>query len=120
MIEIKQSIAKEIADIISKEYPDAKISCDDIVAIFEYPPDPAMGDLAVPCFKFSKTLRRSPIQIAESIKNGLNSVDKLSLIHIYKNARRVRHDTCGRLCARRDLKLQKSICNRPPVFYFEG
>ena len=76
MIEIKQSIAKEIADIISKEYPDAKISCDDITAIFEYPPDPAMGDLAVPCFKFSKTLRRSPIQIAESIKNGLNSVYK--------------------------------------------
>jgi arginyl-tRNA synthetase len=35
--------------------------------MLEYPPDPAMGDLAMPCFRLSKTLRRSPVQIAAQL-----------------------------------------------------
>lgn len=71
MIKIKQAIAEKIADIIKKQYPDATIEINDIVASFEYPPEPTMGDISLPCFKFSKALRRSPIQIAASIGSEL-------------------------------------------------
>ena len=44
---------------------------DDIVAMLEYPPNPEMGDLAFPCFKLSKVLRRSPVQIATDLSAHL-------------------------------------------------
>lgn len=36
-------------------------------AMIEVPPNPDMGDLSLPCFKLSKTLRKSPQQIAEEL-----------------------------------------------------
>ncbi|MEK8130507.1 arginine--tRNA ligase [Paenibacillus filicis] len=36
----------------------------------EYPPNPQMGDLSLPCFKLSKQLRKAPQQIAESLVQG--------------------------------------------------
>ncbi|SFL27927.1 arginyl-tRNA synthetase [Paenibacillus sp. 1_12] len=38
-----------------------------IVELIEYPPNPQMGDLSMPCFKFSKLLRRAPQAIAEEL-----------------------------------------------------
>ncbi len=34
----------------------------------EVPPDSEMGDFALPCFKLSKTLKKSPVVIAEELK----------------------------------------------------
>lgn len=72
MIKIKQAIAEKIAEIIKNQYQGADIGTDDIVASFEYPPESSMGDISLPCFKFSKALRRSPVQIASSISSELN------------------------------------------------
>lgn len=33
--------------------------------LIEEPPDPNLGDFAIPCFKFSKELKKSPVKIAE-------------------------------------------------------
>jgi arginyl-tRNA synthetase len=33
--------------------------------LIEIPPDPNLGDFAVPCFKFAKQFRKSPVQIAQ-------------------------------------------------------
>lgn len=44
-----------------------------LAAMLEYPPDPAMGDLALPCFKLSKTLRRAPVQIASALAESAAS-----------------------------------------------
>ncbi|WP_240419007.1 arginine--tRNA ligase [Paenibacillus periandrae] len=38
-----------------------------IMELIEYPPNPQMGDLSMPCFKFSKLLRRAPQAIAEEL-----------------------------------------------------
>ena len=42
-----------------------------IYELLEYPPNPEMGDLSMPCFKFSKALRKAPQMIAEQLKEKL-------------------------------------------------
>jgi len=37
------------------------------------PPEPTLGDFALPCFKFSKVLRNSPVNIANSLAQKINS-----------------------------------------------
>ncbi|HOB19373.1 MAG TPA: arginine--tRNA ligase [Candidatus Atribacteria bacterium] len=43
--------------------------------MLEVPPSPEMGDLALPCFKLSKHLRKPPVQIAESLAASMPKVD---------------------------------------------
>lgn len=43
----------------------------DVLEMLEYPPNPDMGDLSMPCFKLSKALRKAPAAIAEAIKQSL-------------------------------------------------
>ena len=40
----------------------------DLIAL---PPNTEMGDYALPCFKLAKLLRKSPVMIAEELKNGM-------------------------------------------------
>ena len=47
------------------------MTAEDIAAMLEYPADKKMGDLALPCFKLSKILRKAPPMIADSLKEGL-------------------------------------------------
>ncbi len=87
MQKIKITVAQKIADKILAENPAAQISADDVLGMFEYPPDPAMGDLALPCFKLSRTLRRSPMQIADAIAEGLcgEEIGKVESVKGYIN-----------------------------------
>ncbi len=41
--------------------------------LVEKPPDPEMGDYALPCFSFAKKLRRAPVQIAVELADQLQS-----------------------------------------------
>ncbi len=72
MLKIKLQIAEKIYEGVKAINPDAEISAEDIAGMLEYPPDTSMGDLAFPCFKLSKALRRSPVQIAATIAEGLS------------------------------------------------
>jgi arginyl-tRNA synthetase len=67
MITLKKQTAERLAALMREAYPAAEISVDEIIPMLEIPPDPAMGDLALPCFKLSKLLRTSPIMIAEKL-----------------------------------------------------
>ena len=49
------------------------ITVDELAAMMEYPPNPEMGDIAFPCFKLSKILRKSPVMIADSFRDTLIS-----------------------------------------------
>ena len=42
------------------------------------PPNTEMGDFALPCFKFAKILRKSPVMIAEELKNTIATDDVIS------------------------------------------
>ncbi|GMA50260.1 arginine--tRNA ligase 1 [Alicyclobacillus contaminans] len=48
-----------------------KVPAEDIVEHLEYPPNPDLGDLALPCFRFAKTLRRNPADIAKDVASAL-------------------------------------------------
>ncbi len=67
ILQIKSLIADGILTGIRSIAPQSEMTAADVVSLLEYPPDPAMGDLALPCFKLAKTLRRSPVQIAATL-----------------------------------------------------
>ena len=60
MIEIKKLISEKIAEKIA-QFGAEGLDAAAIADMLEYPPDTNMGDLALPCFKMSKALRRSPV-----------------------------------------------------------
>ncbi|MCL2322628.1 MAG: arginine--tRNA ligase [Oscillospiraceae bacterium] len=45
----------------------------DILNLIEVPPQEEMGDFAFPCFKFAKEMKKSPILIANDIKEKITS-----------------------------------------------
>ena len=59
-----KNIKAKIAEHISKKF---EIEASLIESMLEYPPDKSMGDLALPCFRLSKSLRRSPVEIAKTL-----------------------------------------------------
>ena len=72
MLKIKLQIAEKILCGVHTINPEAALTAAEIADMLEYPPDTTMGDLAFPCFKLSKALRRSPVQIAQTIAEGLS------------------------------------------------
>ena len=72
MLAIKSEIAQSIAQIIKGINASAELEAATIFDMLEYPPDEKMGDLALPCFKLSKTLRMPPVKIAEAIASELS------------------------------------------------
>ena len=75
MKDIKRIIAKQLEKSIEK------LEWTVIMDALEYPPNPEMGDLALPCFKLSKVLRKSPVMIADSLAESLN-VDMTAKVDI--------------------------------------
>jgi len=54
----------------------------------EVPPDPKLGDLALPCFPFAAILRKNPAAIAADLKDkigGLDFVDRIDVVGAYLN-----------------------------------
>ena len=86
MITIKKNIAEKISAKIAAVYG-AEMAAADIEAMLEYPPDSKMGDLALPCFKLSRTLRNAPVKIAQSIAEdfALESVERADAVNGYFN-----------------------------------
>ena len=69
-MDYKKYIAEKInVDGVSKE---------EIYDSIALPPNLDMGDYALPCFKFAKVLRKSPVMIAESLKNEIATDDVIS------------------------------------------
>ena len=75
MLNIKAKVASTILDAIKTMSADVALSVEEISNWLEYPPDVNMGDLAFPCFRLSKTLRRSPVQIASALAETLTSCE---------------------------------------------
>ena len=87
MQNFKNLVSEKINDVIKNNFQGAEIEVDDISKMLEYPPDSTMGDLALPCFKLSKTLRRSPVQIAQVIADRLSDafIKKADAVNGYLN-----------------------------------
>ena len=87
MQKFKLTISEKIREVINANFADANITASELAGMLEYPPDTTMGDLALPCFKLSKTLRRSPVQIAQTIASSLEAdmLKKAEAVNGYLN-----------------------------------
>ena len=94
---IKLRIAEKIASAVLAINAEAQLNAQDVAAMLEYPPDSNMGDLAFPCFKLSKALRRSPVQIATTICEALTAdelIGKIEAVNGYLNIK-IAYDYLG-------------------------
>lgn len=89
MLKIKQLIAQNIGEQIKKINPAAELTAEELALMLEYPPDAQMGDLALPCFKLAKSLRRAPVMIAQTLAAGLDCpcVQSAEALNGYLNIR---------------------------------
>ena len=70
-MDMKQRIADLAGEMLRAAFPQAQGLPEDLAALLEVPPDPAMGDYAFPCFKLSRALRMGPPMIAQKLAAAL-------------------------------------------------
>lgn len=87
MIQFKQTVADSILAFLNSACPEHGLNNEQICAMFEYPPDPTLGDLAFPCFKLSRIMRKGPPQIAAAIAAAIESdvIKKAEPVNGYLN-----------------------------------
>ena len=87
MQNFKKLLSQRLLDAINIGFANPTITENDLIDMLEYPPDTTMGDIALPCFKLSRTLRRSPVQIAQIIAENLNdeAIKKAEPVNGYLN-----------------------------------
>ena len=78
------------ADIVSEAIKmlwEQDVPAHDVADMLEYPPDPAMGDVALPCFKLSRTLKKSPVMISDALSGAIADpvFDKVESVSGYLN-----------------------------------
>ena len=82
MLDFKNEIAIAIAKTV-------ELNSEDLYSFIEVPKDSQNGDYAFPCFKLAKELRKSPMIIAEEIKNKIvldnNVIEKVEVVSGYLN-----------------------------------
>ena len=71
MLFVKKSLSKGLKTVLDSINASHGLDEEKISQMLEYPPDEKMGDIALPCFKLSKTLRMSPVMISERIASEL-------------------------------------------------
>ena len=74
-MDMKQRIADLAGEMLKAAFPEAQGLPEDLAALLEVPPDPAMGDYAFPCFKLSKALRMGPPMIAKKLSESVQRPD---------------------------------------------
>ena len=87
MNNFKNTVASDLLSCISGLTADINLTKQDILDMFEYPPDSSLGDIAFPCFKLSRILRKAPPVIAKEISEALKSdvISKAEAVNGYLN-----------------------------------
>ncbi len=73
---------------ISEKLKIEGMSAEEIYGLIALPPTSDMGDYALPCFKLAKTLRKSPVAIAETLKENFpidGVISEVSAVNGYLN-----------------------------------
>ena len=72
MLTLKKKCAALLENAVEKTFGAGLLSADEIFEMLEYPPDRSMGDIALPCFKLSKSLRKAPPMIASALAESFS------------------------------------------------
>ena len=73
MYNFKNTVAVDLLTHIKGLADGIELTDADIMAMFEYPPDSSLGDIAFPCFKLSRILRKAPPMIAKELSEKFTS-----------------------------------------------
>ena len=87
MLTLKKKTAAIISGVITEKFGADLVSADELFSMLEYPPDRSMGDLALPCFKLARSLRRAPAMIADTLASSIvcEEFREISAINGYLN-----------------------------------
>lgn len=69
---------KDIAEIVTRSVKSGfsiDVSPEDVACLLEVPPDPKMGDYALPCFSLSKQIKKSPMIVSAALANNFNKTN---------------------------------------------
>ncbi len=96
MLEFKKQLSNTLATVAKERFDGCELAEADVLEMLEYPPDTTMGDVAMPCFKLSRTLRKAPPVIATELADGvkekaLASVSEINVAGGYINFK-ISHD----------------------------
>ena len=82
MLLFKNLLAEKIKNALDQMNSEHGLDIPSIAKMLEYPPDDKMGDIALPCFKLSKTLRSSPVMIAQKLSEMIEdcNIEKIEAI----------------------------------------
>ena len=72
MLTLKKKTAALLQEAVEKTFGEGLLTADEIFEMLEYPPDRSMGDIALPCFKLSKSLRKAPPMIASALAENVH------------------------------------------------
>lgn len=106
-----------LAEALANEH----LSKEAVIGALEVPKDPKLGDICLPCFKFSRTLRQAPQAIAASLKDcvaALPFVERVEVVGGYLNvffdratvAQGIADAATSREVGRSDEGAGKTIC----------
>lgn len=80
MLDFKKKAAQYLKCAAAELFPECDTSGLDFISMLEYPPDTSMGDVALPCFKLSRTFRKAPPLIADTLA-GYNYGDEIKEVN---------------------------------------
>ena len=82
MLKIKNTLSHALYHAIEKNAAGVAPSVSELCSMLEYPPDKNMGDLAFPCFKLSRALRKAPPMIASMLSESIEAVPFISKVEV--------------------------------------
>ena len=88
MPDYKSEKVMDYKKYISEKLAAEGISAEEIYSSIALPPDPSMGDYALPCFKFAKVLRKSPAVIAQTLAQSFPAdgvIERAEAVNGYLN-----------------------------------
>lgn len=71
-----QDVKRQIAELIKID----GVTAEQTESFLMPPPDPKLGDWSLPCFRFAKALRKSPVAIADELAKSIEKPDFISEI----------------------------------------
>ncbi len=73
---VRSELSQRIFTVLKRSFETMDLTVEDVFKLLERPPEANLGDYAFPCFRFAKTMRKSPALVAETIKAAFTPEDK--------------------------------------------
>ena len=103
---------EKLIQLLSKE---AGLSPKEVESLLEIPPSPELGDFAFPCFSLAKTLKKSPVQIAQELSEKISSKElekveaKGPYINFFLDKKKLFDETINKILKEKDKYGSSSV-----------